>query len=96
MTNKYEFKVTEQDDDIIEGVANKRVITFSFEVDSADVWAVPLASFVDFLGSMYGYNIRNSIIIKTNMPTYLFESVSPDEPSPFPKETFDKYTDDLK
>jgi hypothetical protein len=96
MTNKYEFKVTEQDDDIIGGVANNRVITFSFEVDSTDVWAVPLASFVDFLGSMYGYNIRDSIIIKTNMPTYLFESVSPDQPSPCSKETFDKYTDDLK
>lgn len=96
MTNKYEFKVTEQEDDIIEGVANNRVITFSFEVDSTENWSVPLASFTDFLSSMYGYNIRDSIILKTHMPTYLFECVSPDEPSPFSKETLDKYIDDLK
>lgn len=90
--SKYRFEYMEFDEEICHGVANNRTITFEAQFDECEQWEVPLKSFVDFLSSIYGYDISDQITLETNFESHSFKSVPRDEEYFRP---FDD-TDDLK
>lgn len=62
--HKYTFKMIEIQDDTVSGCANNRKIVYETEIDDCDIWEVPLKSFVDFLSSVYGYDISEQSLLK--------------------------------
>ena len=94
--HKYTFKMIEIQDDIVGGCANNRKITYQADFDDCEIWEAPLKAFVDFLSSVYGYDISEQITLSTHIKSELFDSTPRngkaylDHPSQF----FDK--DDLK
>ena len=73
--SKYTFSFTENDDFMCEECANNRKITYEADFDSAVIWEAPLKSFLDFLGSVYGYDISEHITVSTIIKSQLFNSV---------------------
>jgi hypothetical protein len=90
--HKYTFKFEEYED-FVDGFANNREIKYSADFDPFDTWEAPLKSFLDFLSSVYGYDISESITLHTVIPSQRFNSV-PKE-SDFKFSDFDE-EDDLK
>jgi len=86
----------EVQDDTVSGCANNRKIVYQADFDDCDIWEAPLKAFVDFLSSVYGYDISEQITLKTHIKSEMFNSTPRngkaylDDPAAF----FDK--DDLK
>ena len=94
--HKYTFKMIEVQDDTVSGCANNRKIVYQADFDDCDIWEAPLKAFVDFLSSVYGYDISQQITLSTHIKSEMFNSTPRngkaylDDPAAF----FDK--DDLK
>jgi len=67
MINNYEFIFREKEDDLA-GFPASRHIRYCADIHADEPWSVPLKEFVSFLGSIYGYDIREKIIIKSLLP----------------------------
>ena len=80
-TNKYEFFFREEEDKDAEllGYPASRYIRHCSDIHQDAVWAVPLKEFVAFLSAIYGYDIRQKIIIKSLLPDDFFETQSPNQ-----------------
>lgn len=60
----YIFSYHQDDGDYpVEGYPSKKNLSMSIDLDDAEPWDVPLAEFVDFLGAVYGYDIRDKITV---------------------------------
>jgi hypothetical protein len=74
--NTYVFNFHEAEDDLA-GFPKSRDIRYSAAIHRDDPWTVPLKQFVQFLSSIYGYNISDKIIVKSLLDDDFFETVSP-------------------
>ena len=72
--HKYTFKMIEVQHDTVSGCPNNRKIVYETEIDDCDIWEVPLKSFVDFLSSVYGYDISEQITLSTHIKSEMFNS----------------------
>jgi hypothetical protein len=78
MINNYEFIFREKEEDL-PGFPVARHIRYCADIHADEPWSVPLKEFVSFLGSIYGYDIREKIIIKSLLPDDFFETESPNQ-----------------
>jgi hypothetical protein len=70
---KYVFKYDDEGEDHVEGFPLRKQFTHEVTVYESETWEVPLRSFVDFLSSVYGYDISQSLTVSSLMPSQHFD-----------------------
>lgn len=66
-TSAYSFNYTE------EGGAVNRSISSSIDGDMSETWDTVLDEFLRFLGSVYGYDITEKVLIQRGLMSSLYE-----------------------
>jgi hypothetical protein len=69
---KYIFKYDDEGEDAVEGFPLRKQFTHEVTIAEGETWEVPLRSFTDFLSSVYGYDISESVTVNTLMPSEHF------------------------
>jgi hypothetical protein len=70
--SKYIFKYDDEGEDAVEGFPLRKQFTHEVTIAEGETWEVPLRSFTDFLSSVYGYDISESVTVNTLMPSEHF------------------------
>jgi hypothetical protein len=76
---KYIFKYDDEGEEAVDGFPLRKQFTHEITIAEAEVWEVPLRSFVDFLSSIYGYDVSESVTVSTLMPSEHFNFTLKDD-----------------